>query len=571
MSENTSRTRKIKLPFASVNDKPYIFASYGHDDKEVVFPLLKRLYESGYNVWYDEGITIGERYDEVIESHIRQSAVFLLLTSSLSVSRPYVTDIEIPIAYENKENAPIIPLFIENNVVVPEKTAELLPETYLETIEQVLDKLRELGIENFGEREAVPIEREVPLYWFDGHDLDPTGGTKNIVFSEEAPYACLAFHPNDLIACNPYAKELYFAGYNVRSCENCTDDERAEMIASEYCIAYVPFVTKKYIQSGKLESDYLLSRQSGKTLIALYIPTYDEEGRPEQIVLPSSIYEEFSHLQGLDLRELTNNDFLSKLETELETRKCYSSIKDGKVERRSFEIKDFLYDFTEDEKGIVLTKFRREIDNNLTNISIKKCYTGFPVVELGSRIFSGCNSIASVEIPNSITRIGNNAFEFCEYLVSITMDDSVTEIGSHAFFDCINLSKVILSKNLTNISVWSFTGCRSLTSITIPDSVVSVGDFSFFGCTNLVSVKFLGSETRIGEDTFVACSKVTVHCKKDSIVWKYCKQNGIKCVRTNVSIALIIYIIVLFTIASIIGVQLSGLFDLLSWLKGLFG
>ena len=37
-------------------EKPYIFASYAHDDNEQVFPLIKRIFETGYNVWYDEGI-----------------------------------------------------------------------------------------------------------------------------------------------------------------------------------------------------------------------------------------------------------------------------------------------------------------------------------------------------------------------------------------------------------------------------------------------------------------------------------------------------------------------------------
>ena len=44
------RSRKITLPFRSVDEKPYIFASYGHDDKEIVFPKPKELYEKGYNV-----------------------------------------------------------------------------------------------------------------------------------------------------------------------------------------------------------------------------------------------------------------------------------------------------------------------------------------------------------------------------------------------------------------------------------------------------------------------------------------------------------------------------------------
>ena len=43
-AENISaKTRKIQLPFESVDAEPYIFASYGHDNKEAVFPLLRQL------------------------------------------------------------------------------------------------------------------------------------------------------------------------------------------------------------------------------------------------------------------------------------------------------------------------------------------------------------------------------------------------------------------------------------------------------------------------------------------------------------------------------------------------
>ncbi len=516
MSGKISRTRRIRLPFASVDDKPYIFASYGHDDKEVVFPLLKKIYEAGYNVWYDEGITIGESYDEVIESHIRQSAVFLLFTSNLSISRPYVTEVEIKLAYENRNTIPVLQLNIEGDIALPAKTAALLPQSHFDTVEQVLDKLRDLNIENFGERIAVPVEREVPLYWLEGHDLDPASGGKNNVYSKEEPYACLAFDPDDLPFCNPYAKELYFAGYNVRSCENCTDEEREEMIANENCMAYVPFVTKKYIDSGKLEKDYLVSRKKNKTLIALYIPLSDKDGTEEKIKLPPSISKEFSHMQGLNLKELTNNDFLSKLENELEKRDCYSSLKDGKVERRNFEIKDFLYDYTDDKKGIILTKFRREPVDSQLNVEIRKSYGGYPVKEIGVKAFESCNNLLSVSIPDGVTTIGKSAFSLCYNLSDARLPDSLSVIGDWAFYACA-LKSVTIPDNTKIIGNKAFRECKKLVSITIPDSVIDIGDNVFNNCKSLVSVTIPKSVTRIGQEVFLMCVSLSSVTLPDSL------------------------------------------------------
>ena len=46
-------------PFpAYKGDEPYVFVSYSHSDASAVYPELVWLKESGFNVWYDEGIEV---------------------------------------------------------------------------------------------------------------------------------------------------------------------------------------------------------------------------------------------------------------------------------------------------------------------------------------------------------------------------------------------------------------------------------------------------------------------------------------------------------------------------------
>lgn len=61
------------IPIAYKGNEPYIFISYAHKDAEVVLPIVARLQQDGYRVWYDEGITPGSSWDIYISEHLDQS------------------------------------------------------------------------------------------------------------------------------------------------------------------------------------------------------------------------------------------------------------------------------------------------------------------------------------------------------------------------------------------------------------------------------------------------------------------------------------------------------------------
>lgn len=132
----------------------------------------------------------------------------------------------------------------------------------------------------------------------------------------------------------------------------------------------------------------------------------------------------------------------------------------------------------------------------------------YTVVEIADCSFSGCKTLSSIVLPNSVTKIGAYAFENCSGLTSITLPNAITSVGERAFYSCVGLTSIDLPNTLSTIGNYAFGNCVGLTSLTLPYGLTTFGEGAFSDCSNLVSVDFPNTLEVIPDEAFSNCGSL---------------------------------------------------------------
>ena len=542
---------RLSAPFLADEDKPYIFISYSHRDRDKVLEIIRTLYEAGWRIWYDEGLTIGDRYDETLEAHVKNCAAVLLFVTQNSMNSFYILENELPWAIGYGK--PVIRCILEQgtDIEVPENMlAATIPPGQ---IQPALEKIS--GLEKGESR----IAKGITVVYDPAVREGPEG----------SGFAYCLYAPQSAAAARTILLEEKNSGCSLYDeAVEGADDEKLQS-----CACLIVFLDHAFLSDRRLRDILTDAWKAERDLAVCELEDIEDRDLPVNLV-------ELHKMQWLNFVHGITADMIKKLSRHLQKRGC----------RNTAVLPGFEYEKT--EEGIVITRYSGKEAYPM----IESHYGGVPVTAIGKEAFKSCIHLKKIRLPDTVTSIGDSAFYGCSGMISVSLPDSLVLIGDHAFEGCTSLTSIVIPekveeipfmafekcagltsvtlpegvktirpcafshcssltfvdipKGLTFLGWISFEGCSALTSVVIPDGVKQIGHNTFTDCTNLSSVVIGKGVRKIGErafrccenltslrisgrikeierDAFDGCRKLTVTCPHFSAAWRYCKKENI--------------------------------------------
>ncbi len=129
------------------------------------------------------------------------------------------------------------------------------------------------------------------------------------------------------------------------------------------------------------------------------------------------------------------------------------------------------------------------------------------ITVIGDYVFSGCSTLESFSISNTVSVIGASAFDGCENAEFNTDLSHVTSIGNRAFGTCRKLETVCISEDATGLDSCAFIECSGLKKVVISDGFAAIGTAAFSGCTSLEEVE-IPVDVKCGALAFENCASI---------------------------------------------------------------
>ena len=141
--------------------------------------------------------------------------------------------------------------------------------------------------------------------------------------------------------------------------------------------------------------------------------------------------------------------------------------------------------------------------------SLRSVEWGKELEEIQENAFTGCKNLeGTLFLPDSLKCICRDAFSGCASIDSLVLPDSVSELGTYAFINCVGLKEIKIGKGLSKLSRGVFRGCSRIHELVVPENILLIEEDAFCKCTNLERVYMETGIQRIKNHAFYGCHKL---------------------------------------------------------------
>ena len=134
------------------------------------------------------------------------------------------------------------------------------------------------------------------------------------------------------------------------------------------------------------------------------------------------------------------------------------------------------------------------------------------ICQIDPEAFYGCESLTDIAFPNTVIRLGRDAFRRCSGLQTLYVPETVTQLNEGAFEDCTALHTAVVLGGRESIARELFMGCTALKRVEMAPTVEQIRESAFEGCSALTEVKLPDALQSIHDRAFLGCKElVTLH------------------------------------------------------------
>lgn len=171
--------------------------------------------------------------------------------------------------------------------------------------------------------------------------------------------------------------------------------------------------------------------------------------------------------------------------------------------------------YADEDADLVIAEYREhccvtDYTGSKTEINIPYKYKGKPVLSIDDYVFADYRKLEKIVFPSNLEAIGSHAFDNCQNLKEVLFvgNDALILIANNAFSGCISLESIDLPDSLNYLGEFAFSWCTALRSIDIPDSIETIHYSTFSNCSALENVSLPEGLLSIEHDGFINCSNL---------------------------------------------------------------